>query len=60
MPKEFPPPLSVRLSPELEQRLRDEAKSLGLGLSEVVRRRIASGSTGEPESAGRHEVVAAQ
>jgi len=44
-----PPPLSLRLSPELEQRLRDEADSLGLGLSEVLRRRIVSGSTGEPE-----------
>jgi len=44
-----PPPLSLRLSPELEQRLRDEADSLGLGLSEVLRRRIISGSTGEPE-----------
>jgi len=44
-----PPPLSLRLSPELETALRNEAASLGLGLSEVLRRRIVSGSTGEPE-----------
>jgi len=55
-----PPPLSLRLSPELERRLRDEADSLGLGLSEVLRRRIVSGSTGEPERTDRPEVVAAQ
>lgn len=54
MPKTYPPPLSLRLSPELEKALRDEAASLGWGLSEVLRRRIISGSTGEPE---RREVV---
>jgi len=60
MPKTYPPPLSLRLSPELEKALRDEADSLGLGLSEVLRRRIISGSTGEPERTDRPEVVAVQ
>ncbi len=42
------PPVSLRLAPEMEDRLRDEADSLDLTLSEYLRRRILNGGLKAP------------